>query len=73
MNQAIASVIIESVIEQLSAEIANNNQLTSSERLRLRAAKMCLQGDLNAASNAIAASMIPQADWDAVKRGDFEY
>lgn len=64
---------IESVIQQLTAEIANNKQMNSSERLRLRAAKMCLEGDLNAAANAIAASRIPQSDWDAVKRGDFEY
>ena len=66
------SPLLPAIVAQLTEAIADTT-LTETDRLRIRAAQMALLGDLAGAQQALVACQIPQADWDAARRGEIDY
>jgi len=60
-------------IQAALAARAADPALTAVQHLQARAASMCLDGDLAAASQAIEACKIPAADWAAAQAGTLDY
>ena len=62
------------LLSHLQQYLADHRQAaTGADALRINAAIAALNGDLAAVEQHIAASTIPDADWQAAKSGQLDY